>query len=293
MYEGVDDGMAIDISQRIHRVYPGLSKGHKKIANAILNECETVAYMTAYTLGTKVGVSESTVVRFAGVLGYEGYSELQTAMEELAKTKLTPNQRIDMTKQRIGGSDILESVMHSDISKIRRTLDRLDRDAFYKTVDAILEAKNIYIIGARSSEPIAKILNYNLSLIFDNVKFINASSTAEVFEQMFSINENDVLVAFSFPRYSSRVAHAVKFSSSKGAKTVAFTDSHISPLAKYADCLLLAQSDMASYMDSLVAPISIINALIVEITSRREKEIRCRFDTLEDIWSEYDIYAKI
>ena len=285
--------MAVDISQRIKKMYPSLSKGHKKIANAVLNEYETVAYMTASSLAHKVGVSESTVVRFAGVVGYDGYSEFQRAVEELAKTKLTPNQRIDMTKKRIGKSDILESVMHSDINKIKHTLDRLNRDAFYRAVDAILEAKSVYIIGARSSEPIAKILNYNLSLIFDNVKFINASSTAEVFEQMFSVGESDVLVAFSFPRYSSRVANSVKFASSKGAKTVAITDSDISPLAKYSDYLLLAQSDMASFMDSLVAPISIINALIVEITSRREKDIRQRFDKLEDIWSEYDIYAKI
>ncbi len=285
--------MAIDISHRIQRMYPSLSKGHKKIANAVINEYDTVAYMTASRLGSKVGVSESTVVRFAGVLGYEGYSEFQRAVEELAKTKLTPNQRIDMTKQRIGKGDILETVMHSDMNKIRHTLFKLDRNAFYKAVDAILSAKTVYIIGARSSEPIAKILNYNLSLIFDNVRFISASSTAEVFEQMFSINENDVLVAFSFPRYSSKVAKAIKFARSKGAKTIACTDSHISPLAEHADYLLLAQSDMASYMDSLVAPISIINALIVEITSRREKEIRRRFDTLEDIWSEYDIYAKI
>lgn len=285
--------MAIDISRRIHKMYPSLSKGHKKIANAVINEYETVALLTASSLGRKVGVSESTVVRFAAVLGYEGYSEFQRAVEELAKTKLTPNQRIDMTKKRIGQGDILENVMHSDINKIRYTLDRLDRKAFYRTVEAILGAKTVYIIGARSSEPVAKILNYNLSLIFDNVKFINASSTAEVFEQMFSINNEDVLVAFSFPRYSSRVAHAVKFAKSKRAKTIAFTDSHISPIAEHADCLLLAQSDMASFMDSLVAPISIINALIVEITSRREKEIRRRFDTLEDIWSEYDIYAKI
>lgn len=285
--------MAIDISQRIRKMYPTLSKGHKKLANAVLNEYETVSYLTASQLGNKVGVSESTVVRFASVLGYEGYSEFQRATEELAKTKLTPNQRIDMTKKRIGKGDILESVMHSDMNKIRYTLEKLDRDAFYKSVDAMLDAKTIYIIGARSSEPIAKILNYNLSLIFDNIRFINASASAEVFEQMFSIGEKDVLIAFSFPRYSSRVANAVKFASSKGAKTVACTDSHISPLAKYADYLLLAQSDMASFMDSLVAPISLINALIVEITSRREKEIRKRFDTLEDIWNEYDIYAKI
>ena len=282
-----------DILEILQQKASAFSKGQRRIAQYITDSYDKAAFMTANRLGKTVGVSESTVVRFAGVIGYEGYSEFQRAVEELAKTKLTPNQRIDMTKKRIGQGDILETVMNSDINKIRNTLFKLDRDAFYKSVESILGAKTIYIIGARSSEPIAKILNYNLSLIFDNVRFISASSTAEVFEQMFSIDSADVLVAFSFPRYSSRVANAVKFASSKGAKTIACTDSHISPLAQYADCLLLAQSDMASFMDSLVAPISIINALIVEITARREKEIRRRFDKLEDIWNEYDIYAKI
>ncbi len=284
--------MAIDISQRISKVYHTFSKGHKKIANAVLNDYDKVAYMTAYRLGKHVGVSESTVVRFASVLGYEGYSDFQHAIQELVRTKLTPNQRIEITKQRIGKGDILENVMHSDIDKIKYTLDNIDRDAFYKSVDAILSAKSIYIIGARSSEPVARILQYNLSLIFDNVKFINATSTAEVFEQMFSINSYDVLIAFSFPRYSSKVVNAVKFAQSKDATTVAVTDSIISPLVQYAAYTLLAQSDMASFMDSLVAPISIINAIIVEITGRREKKITERFDMLEKIWDEYDVYTK-
>ncbi len=284
--------MAIDISQRISKVYHTFSKGHRKIANAVLNDYDKVAYMTAYRLGKHVGVSESTVVRFAAVLGYDGYSDFQRAIQELVKTKLTPNQRIEITKQRIGKGDILENVMHSDIDKIKYTLDNIDRDAFYKSVDAILSAKSIYIIGARSSEPVARILQYNLSLIFDNVKFINATSTAEVFEQMFSINSYDVLIAFSFPRYSSKVVNAVKFAQSKDATTVAVTDSIISPLVQYAAYTLLAQSDMASFMDSLVAPISIINAIIVEITGRREKKITERFDMLEKIWDEYDVYTK-
>ena len=284
--------MAIDISQRIQKMYPSLSKSHKKIANAVVNEYETVAYMTAAHLGNKVGVSESTVVRFAGVLGYEGYSEFQSAVEELAKTKLTPNQRIDMTKKRIGQGDILDNVMNSDINKIRHTLEKLDRAAFYKAVDSILEAKRVYIIGARSSEPIAQILNYNLSLIFDNVKFVNAASTAQVFEQTFSISESDVLIAFSFPRYSSKMVNAVKFAKQNGADVIVFTDSDISPLAEFATYLLIAQSDMASFMDSLVAPISIINAIVVEITNRKEREITDRFDKLEALWDEYDVYTK-
>lgn len=285
--------MALDISRRIRKIYPDLSKGHKRLANAVLYEYETVALMTAARLGYKVGVSESTVVRFARAIGYSSYSEFQEAIVELAKSKLTPNQRIDMTKQRFGNDNVLDSVMNSDINKIRHTIENLDRAAFFSSINSILSAKTIYIIGTRGSEPIAKILYYNLSLILDNVRFVDTSSSSEVFEQMFSISEEDVLIAFSFPRYSTRVVKAIKFAESMGATTIACTDSSISPLAEHAKYLLLAQSDMASYMDSLVAPISLINAMIVEITSRREKQIRERFDKLEDIWQEYAIYEKI
>ncbi len=284
--------MANDISERIKNAYPTFSKGQKKIANAILNDYDKAAYMTASRLGRLVGVSESTVVRFANELGFEGYSEFQRAVQELVRTKLTPNQRIEVTKQRLGSGDILENVMESDINKIRYTLDRIDRDAFLKSVDYILEAKNIYVMGARSTESLAQVLKYNLSLIFDNVKFVKPTSTAEVFEQMFSISKDDVLIAFSFPRYSSKMVSAVKYARQNGANVVVFTDSKISPLAEYASTLLTAQSDMASFMDSLVAPISIINAIIVEITRRREKEITARFDKLEKVWDEYEVYTK-
>ena len=284
--------MNTDISQRIKQLYNGFSKGHKKIATVILNDYDKAAYMTASVLGKLVGVSESTVVRFASELGYDGYAEFQRAVQELVKTRLTPNQRIEVTKQRIGHGDILESVMESDVTKIRHTLERLDKDSFYQSVEAILSAKNIYVMGARSTEALAMVLNYNLSLIFDNVKFIKPTSTAEVFEQMFSINENDVLIAFSFPRYSSKMISAVKYAKQNGAKTVVFTDSELSPLAEFASCLLTAQFDMASYMDSLVAPISIINAIIVEIAKRKESEITSRFDKLEKLWDEYEVYTK-
>ena len=284
--------MAADISQRIRNSYATFSKGQKKIANAILNDYDKAAYMTASRLGIFVGVSESTVVRFAYELGFEGYSEFQRAVQELVRTKLTPNQRIEVTKKRLGGGDILENVMESDISKIRYTLDRINRDAFFKAVESILSAKRIYVMGARSAEPIAKLLKYNLSMIFDNVEFITPNSTAEVLEQMFSISEDDVLIAFSFPRYSSKMVSAVKYAAQNNAKVVVFTDSDISPIAEYATCLLTAQSDMASFMDSFVAPMSIINAIIVEITNRREKEITERFDKLEKVWDEYEVYAK-
>ena len=284
--------MAADISERIKAVYPTLSKGQKKIANAVLNDYDKVAYLTAAKLGEMVGVSESTVVRFADELGFEGYSQFQLAVQELVRIKLTPNQRIEITKQRIGQGDIIDNVMESDINKIKYTLEHLDRDAFKQSVDAILEAKNIYIMGARSSEPIARLLSYNLSLIFDNVKLVVPTSSAEVFEQMYSVSGEDTVIAFSFPRYSSKMINGVKFARQKNAKVIAFTDSNVSPIAEFANYLLIAQSDMASFMDSLVAPLSIINAIIIEITSRREEEITERFDALEKLWDEYEVYAK-
>ena len=284
--------MANDISQRINDFYPTFSKGQKKIANAIINDYDKTAYLTAAKLGQLVGVSESTVVRFADELGYEGYSQFQHAVQELVRTKLTPNQRIEVTKQRIGRGDVIDSVMESDINKIKYTYERLNRKAFSEAVDAILSAKTLYITGARSSEPLARLLSYNLSLISDQVRLVVPTSSAEVFEQMFSVGEDDTLIAFSFPRYSTKMVKAVKYARQKGAKVVVFTDSDISPLAEYAHCLLTAQSDMASYMDTLVAPMSIINAIIIEITRRREKEITARFDALEQLWDEYEIYAK-
>ena len=284
--------MGNDIAKRIRDYFPTFSKGQKKISSAIINDYDKVAYMTASKLGRFVGVSESTVVRFANELGYDGYSDFQKAIQELVRAKLTPNQRIEITKQRIGHGDILENVCESDINKIRNTFDKLDRNSFFDSCDAILGAKRIYVMGARSTEPLAMVLKYNLSLIFDNVIMVAPKSTVEVFEQMFTIGEHDVLIAFSFPRYSSKMISAVKFAKQNKAKVIVFTDSKNSPLAEHATYLLTAQSDMASFMDSLVAPISMINAIIVEITTRREGRIRERFDRLEKIWDEFNVYAK-
>ncbi|MBQ7326172.1 MAG: MurR/RpiR family transcriptional regulator [Clostridia bacterium] len=284
--------MAADISERIKAVYSTLSKGQKKIANAVLNDYDKVAYLTAAKLGDMVGVSESTVVRFADELGFEGYSQFQLAVQELVRIKLTPNQRIEITKQRIGRGDVIDKAMESDISKIKYTLEHLDRRSFSEAVDAILGAKNIYITGARSSEPLARLLSYNLSLIFDNVKLVVPTSSAEVFEQMYSVSQDDVVIAFSFPRYSSKMINGIRFARRNNAKVVVFTDSNVSPIAEFAHCVLIAQSDMASFMDSLVAPLSIINAIVIEITHRREREITERFDALEKLWDEYEVYAK-
>lgn len=284
--------MAYDLCEQLKNIYNSLSKGQKKIAHAVIYDYDKVAYLTAAKLGEMVGVSESTVVRFACEIGFEGYSQFQLAVQDLVRVRLTPNQRIEITKQRIGEGDVIDTVMESDINKIRNTLEGLDRVAFSEAVDAILEAKNIYITGARSSEPIARLLSYNLSLIFDNVKLVVPTSSAEVFEQMYSVSKDDVVIAFSFPRYSSKMINGVRFARQKDAKVIVFTDSDVSPIAEFASCVLIAQSDMASFMDSLVAPLSIINAIAIEITARREAEIRERFDALEQLWDEYEVYAK-
>ncbi len=284
--------MSLSLSQRIKNAYPSFSKGQKKIAATILNDYDKVAYLTAAKLGKLVGVSESTVVRFANELGYEGYAEFLRAVQELIRSKLTPNQRIEITKQHYSKGSVLHNVMESDIAKIRYTMENLKPEEFSAAVDAVIAAEHIYVFGARSTQPIAQLLNYNLSLMFDNVRFVRPTSTAEIFEQMYSIGEKDVLIAFSFPRYSSKMVNAVKYSKQKGTKIIAFTDSDASPLAEHATYLLPAQSDMASFMDSLIAPISIINAMVVEISTRKERELKERFDTLEKYWEEYHVYEK-
>ena len=284
--------MSLDITTRINKAYNTLSKSHKKIANAILNEYETVGFMTATKFGQYVSVSESTVVRFAIELGFEGYSDFQQSIKDLIKSKLTPNQRIELTKTQYVDKDVLNMVMEADIAKIKHTQRKIDKKAFDSAIEAMLSARNIYIMGARSAEPIARILFYNLSLIFDNIKFVNPSSSSEVLEQMYSIGNNDVLFAFSFPRYSSTIVKAAKYAKSSGAKVIVCTDSESAPIASYSDFVLAAESDMASFMDSLVAPLSIINAIIVEIAKRREADIVHRFERLEKIWDEYEVYTK-
>lgn len=283
--------MALTITQRIYKNSHLFSKGQKKLAAAVTHQYDKIVYMTAAKLGKFVGVSESTVVRFAALLGYDGYSEFQNAIAELVRSKLTPNQRIDITKQRIGRGDVAELVMSSDIDKIRHSLENLNKVEFFNAVETILSAKTLYITGARNSEPLARLLQYNLSLIFDNVRLVTPTSTSEVFEQMFSIGEEDAIFTISFPRYSTKMVNAARFAQSKKAKVIVLTDTDTSPLVEFADHFLTAQSDMASFMDSLVAPLSIINAIIVEITRRKEKDIKKRFDTLEKIWDEYEVYT--
>lgn len=271
---------------------PGFSKGQKRIANYILNHYDKAAYMTASKMGQLVGVSESTVVRFAIELGFEGYPDMQKSLQELIRMKLTSVQRVEVTNSLIGEGDVLEKILMSDAEKIRRTLEEVDREAFEAAVDKIVAADKIYIIGVRSSSSLAGFLNFNFRMIFDNVKFVQTTSGSEMFEQIMSIGPNDVMIAISFPRYSKRIVNAVEYAHNAGADVISLTDSHQSPIAGVADQLLLARSDLVSFVDSLVAPLSIINAIIVAVSRKKMDDIRIRFDKLEKIWDEYEVYDK-
>jgi DNA-binding MurR/RpiR family transcriptional regulator len=248
--------------------------------------------MTAAKLGLEVSVSESTVVRFVMELGYAGYPEFQKALQELIRTKLTSFQRMEVTNHLIGDGDVLEKVLMTNVENIRHTLDSISRSAFHDAVDAIVKAKNIYIIGVRSSSMLANFLGYSLRMVFDNVCLIDTASGSELFQQIMSIGEGDVMIAISFPRYSKRVIRAVEFARRAGADVVALTDSAEAPISSFAQQVLIAQSDMASYVDSLVAPLSLINALVVAVSRVREDEVRERLQKLERIWDEYDVYDK-
>ena len=268
------------------------SKGQKAIAAYILEHYEKAAYMTAASLGEATGLSESTVVRFAAELGFDGYHQMQKALREAVKIKLTTVQRVELTNSIIGEGDLLSTILNADSEKIKLTLSEMDTEAFEHAVDKILAAKHIYIIGVRSSAFLAGFLNYNFRMIFDNVSFIQTTSGSEMFEQIINISEGDVMIAISFPRYSKRIINAVEFAGQRGAHVIALTDGAGSPIASYADELLTAHSDMVSFVDSLVAPLSIINAMIVAVVRKKQDEFSGKLRELEDIWDKYDVYDK-
>lgn len=281
-----------DLITKIQRELPGFSKGQKQIARFILEHYDKAAFMTASRLGVTVGVSESTVVRFATELGYDGYPHLQRALQEMIRNKLTSVQRMEVAGDRMGGRDVLQTVLHADTDMIRVTLDEIDRDAFQGAVDALMGAKRIYILGVRSSSALASFLGFYFNLLFENVTLVHTNSVSEIFEQVLRVGPGDVLFGISFPRYSKRTLSAMKYARDRGARVIALTDSQLSPLARVADHVLLARSDMASFVDSLVAPLSVINALIVAVGMSRRDEIEQTFNKLERIWEEYDVYEK-
>ena len=281
-----------DLITKIQSELPGFSKGQKQIARFILEHYDKAAFMTASRLGVTVGVSESTVVRFATELGYDGYPHLQRALQEMIRNKLTSVQRMEVAGDRMGGRDVLQTGLHADTDMIRVTLDEIDRDAFQGAVDALMGAKRIYILGVRSSSALASFLGFYFNLLFENVTLVHTNSVSEIFEQVLRVGPGDVLFGISFPRYSKRTLSAMKYARDRGARVIALTDSQLSPLARVADHVLLARSDMASFVDSLVAPLSVINALIVAVGMSRRDEIEHTFNKLERIWEEYDVYEK-
>ncbi|SFG56928.1 transcriptional regulator, RpiR family [Lachnospiraceae bacterium C7] len=279
-----------ELLNRINASYSSMSKGQKLLAAYITDNYDKAVFLTAAKLGEVVGVSESTVVRFATHLGYKGYPEFQSSLEELVRNKLNSIQRMEVTYGRISQSEILETVLQSDADKIKSTLDKIDHEAFELAVDTILGAKNIYIVGIRSCAPLASFLAFYLNLMIDNVHLLQTSSSSELFEQMVRINDKDVIIGISFPRYSMRTLKALEFANNRNAKVITITDSIHSPMNLYSSCNLIADSDMASIVDSLVAPLSVINALIVALCMKKQNEVAKTLTMLEDIWDEYQVY---
>lgn len=281
-----------DLLKLIENKYSSFSKSHKKIADYILKNSDKVAYMTAAKLGETVGISDSTVVRFAVEIGFEGYPEFLKRLREVVSGKLTSIQRIEITSSTLSKEDVLDNVINSDIDKLKKTLINIDKEAFNNAISTILKAKTIYIVGVRSSASLASFLGFYFNLMFDNVKLIHTNSVSEMFEQILNISKDDVIIGISFPRYSRRTLNALQYAKKNGSKIVAITDSNMSPLTLVADYSLIARSDMASFADSLVAPLSLINAIIVAIAMSKPEEISNTFTKLENIWDEYEVYDK-
>lgn len=284
--------MANDILSMIQENMSGFSKGQKLIANFILNSYDKAAFMTASKLGKTVNVSESTVVRFAAELGFDGYPSMQKTLQEIIRNKLTSIQRIEVSNDRIGNQDVMSMVMQSDIEKIRSTLEETDRASFEEAVNSIAHADKIYILGIRSARSLADFLSFYFRFMFDNVVSVETNAMGEVFEQILPVKPGDVFVGLSFPRYSNRTVKAMRYAKERGAKVVAITDSKASPLCDIADVALLAKSDMASFVDSLVAPMSLVNALIVAVSRIRSEKLERTLSNLENIWAEYDVYTR-
>ncbi len=285
--------MNSQLSERIRSKSAGFSKGQRAIARYIQENPDRVAFMTASKLGATVGVSESTVVRFATEIGYSGYPALQQAMQEMIRSKLTSVQRLEMTSRNIGPDKLLDAVLDQDIDILKRTKENIDREAFNRAADALVGAKKVYVLGAGSSLALATFLAHYLRLIFDTVQLVEATSEATILQQIIRAGQGDAVIAISFPRYSKKAAKTLRYASDRGMVTVAITDSPLSPLAEHAAHLLLARSDMVSFVDSLVGPQSVINALIVAMAIRKKQEVAGTLKKIESIWDEYGVYEKV
>ncbi len=279
------DVLAVIANNNIH-----YSKGQRRIAKYIQENYDKAAFMTAGKLGTTVGVSESTVVRFAAELGYDGYPGMRKALQEIIRNRLTSVQRIEVAKDQMNGSNVLKAVLTSDIEKLQKTVDEINSVSFDAAVDAIIKAKHVYVVGMRSSAALSSFMGYYLNLLRDNVHLLHDTAVSEVYEQVIRINDGDVFIAMSYPRYSSRTVKAMRFAKNAGATTISLTDGESSPLVKISDITLYARSDMVSFLDSLVAPLSLINALIVSIGLRSNEALSDTFKRLETIWAENEVY---
>lgn len=278
-----------DLINQIQQEFSKLSKGQKLIAEFIINNYDKAAFMTASKIGKKVGVSESTVVRFANTLGFEGYPQLQRALQEIIKTKLTTVQRVEMGTQYSNEGDIIRKVLRSDIENINYTLENIDYDLFQKVINEIFLADKIYIVGLRSSTALAEYFGFYLNMILDNVRIVGYG-VSDIFEQTLRVTENDLVIGISFPRYSNRTIEALRYIKEQNVKIVGITDTVLSPLNEICNYTLTAKSNMASFVDSLVAPLSLINAIIVAVGMREKEEITEYFNKLENIWERYNIY---
>ena len=276
---------------RIDTGYKKFSKGQKKIATYVTKDYDKAVFLTAAKLGEVVGVSESTVVRFAMQLGYTGYPDFQRALEEVVRNQLNSIQRMEVAYGRISQSEILHSVLQSDVEKIKQTLDSTDEHTFETAVDIIANARKVYIIGIRSCAPLASFLGFYLNLVCENVASVTTNSASEIFEQLIHMDERDVIIGISFPRYSMRTLKALEFANNRNVKVVTLTDSIHSPMNLYSSCNLIARSDMVSIVDSLVAPLSIINALVVALCMKKQEDVVKTLERLEEIWDEYQVYS--
>ncbi|MCL2392202.1 MAG: MurR/RpiR family transcriptional regulator [Oscillospiraceae bacterium] len=285
--------MEKDILSVIEATSGSFSKSQKKIAEYILSNYDKAAFMTAIRLAHFAGVSESTVVRFAVELGYEGYPQMRRALSDMIRGKLTSIQRINVSRDKMGSSDILSHVLSTDIEQIRQTMEESDSEEFSRAVEAIVQAKNIYTVGMRSSSFLANFMGFYFNLIFNNSRVISDCPDNEVFEQLLMLSEGDVLIAISFPRYSRRTIKAMQYARDVGATIVAITDGRLSPLIDLSDISLCARSDMISFLDTLVAPLSLVNALIVALSEKSPIDLYARFERLEEIWDEYGVYEQI
>ncbi|MBN1891790.1 MAG: MurR/RpiR family transcriptional regulator [Clostridiales bacterium] len=281
-----------NLVEQIEAEMSHMSKGQKAIARFILSDYERAAYMTAAKIGESTGVSESTVVRFTMELGYEGYPHFQKKLQEELKEKLTYLQRLNASKRYEGDAQVLKSIMQTDIENLKHTMESIDTNEFSRAVQMILAAKKIYLMGVRSSSPLSSFMHFYFTLLFDDVRHIHTSSANEVFEQILPIGPGDLMIGISFPRYSSRAIQSIKYARQRGAAVLAITDKPDSPLSDHADVALFARSEMASFVDSLTSPLSLINALIVAVGIHRREHIEQTFEALENLWEEYKVYDK-